>query len=356
MHPTTQTKAIPSGEQMQDFCLALEDHSASFERTMDRLRKVPDDGNALGALFRIAHTLKGDASMCGFGLVVPLLHAMESVLSRVRAMEVPFTDAIGDLVYLVVDSIQSSVDSLLATHTIDASRIGYLDSRVASIATTSARLVDESARAFISGKSESPGLRPHNTAYPNGAQSDLVLFRQLASQLDARSPALRARSTRVVQIALRANALAGSPVSPQQLEAAALIHDLGMMFLPDALWLRPGALNDADRRALRSHPELGGAIISRIPGWEEAARMVREHHEMPNGRGYPRGLFGKEICSGAHLLAIIDAFESIMLKQSNRGRTRSFIRAVAEVNANPQQFAIEWLEPFNRATRDVLRI
>ena len=79
--------------------------------------------------------------------------------------------------------------------------------------------------------------------------------------------------------------------------------------------------------------------------------MISQHHEMPDGGGYPQGLRGEEICDGAKILAIVDAFEAVMLKHIHRGKNRSVLRAIAEVNACDNQFAPEWIEPFNQIIR-----
>lgn len=72
---------------------------------------------------------------------------------------------------------------------------------------------------------------------------------------------------------------------------------------------------------------------------------------MPDGAGYPKGLGQKEICDGAKILAIVDAFEAVTLKHGQRGHTRSMLRAIAEVNACDKQFAPEWIAPFNAVIR-----
>ena len=82
--------------------------------------------------------------------------------------------------------------------------------------------------------------------------------------------------------------------------------------------------------------------------------MIAQHHEMPDGQGYPNRLRADEICDGAKILAIVDAFESIMLKHSERGKTRSIMRAIAEINACNNQFAPEWIEAFNRVIRQTV--
>jgi HD-GYP domain-containing protein (c-di-GMP phosphodiesterase class II) len=75
---------------------------------------------------------------------------------------------------------------------------------------------------------------------------------------------------------------------------------------------------------------------------------------MPDGQGYPEGRVGNAICAGAKILAIIDAFEAVTLKHSHRGESRSLIRAIAEINACDDQFAAEWIEPFNRVIRKMV--
>lgn len=79
--------------------------------------------------------------------------------------------------------------------------------------------------------------------------------------------------------------------------------------------------------------------------------MIAQHHETHDGTGYPAGLKGDEICDGAKILAIVDAFEAVILKHINRGKNRSVLRAIAEINACDKQFSPEWIEPFNRVIR-----
>lgn len=101
-------------------------------------------------------------------------------------------------------------------------------------------------------------------------------------------------------------------------------------------------------------PQLVGGLLQRMPGWTAAAEMVRQHHETHDGKGYPEELAGDAICAGAKILAIVDAFEAVTLKHSHRGQSRSLIRAIAEINACDDQFAAEWIEPFNRVIRKML--
>jgi len=126
---------------------------------------------------------------------------------------------------------------------------------------------------------------------------------------------------------------------------------LGMLFLPESLWLKAGKLSDEEKLLLRNHPGFGGGLLQRMEGWQVASEIVMQHHEMPDGGGYPGGLKDDQITPGAKILAVIDTFEAVMLKHSKHGGNRSLVRAIAEINACDNQFAPEWIVAFNSVVR-----
>ena len=356
-HPT-----LPDRESLQDFFDALKEHAQTAERETVRLRKTPDNHDAISALFRAIHNIKGDAMLCRFDTGAVLAHPIESLLSRTRGGDIPFSEMLAEVILLAIDRLELAAEAALAGKPLTHLKLVELARGLEAMASLQGSEIDSYCARVIEATT---GFRPA-TAQPSfdhsparisperDAGRDLAFFRTLALQLDARSPMLRDRSVRISRLALEANELAGRPISPDQLEAAALMHDIGMMLLPDALWLKLGQLTDEERRSIRAHPGYGAGLLERMNGWQEAARIVLEHHEMPDGKGYPNGLTASQICPGAKLLAIVDAFESVILKQAHRGRSRSFLRAAAEINANPNQFAPEWIDPFNRVIRGLL--
>ena len=62
---------------------------------------------------------------------------------------------------------------------------------------------------------------------------------------------------------------------------------------------------------MRNHPEIGFRILSRIKFLEESAKLVLQHHERYDGRGYPQGLKGEDIHLGARIFAVADMFETL---------------------------------------------
>ena len=105
------------------------------------------------------------------------------------------------------------------------------------------------------------------------------------------------------------------PVPPQYLEVlarAAFLHDIGKMAIPDRILLKPGPLDDSEKRIMRTHCEIGYNMLSRIPFLREAAEIVLAHHEFFDGAGYPRGLRGEQIPLGARIISIANALDAML--------------------------------------------
>lgn len=351
---------IRDQEAFREFVDALADQIPEIERSITELRRDPTDRNLVAALFRGLHTIKGDAAMCRVDLGVMITHPIESVLARLREGELGFSELLAEVVLLALDRLELAVEALGAGRRLDTLKLPELVGGLETLGRAAPDQVDAQAARVIeavTGFRPAAAARMATTALTGAIhdmQSDLSLFRQLATLLEARSPLFKGRTERVLRLVLDTNIAGGSPVDASQLEAAVCMHDVGMMFLPEQVWLRVGRLAQGEMEQMRQHPALSAGILARMPGWNEAARIVREHHEMPDGRGYPEHLEGDTICAGARILAIADAFEAVTLKQSHRGQSRSLLRAIAEVNASDTQFDPVWIEHFNSVIRSRL--
>lgn len=351
---------IADRELLIEFRDALNDQVATLERQVANLRRAPNDRESIGSLFRALHTIKGDASICRFELGVRIAHPIESLLVRLREGKLVFSPLLAEAILLALDRLELAVEALLAGRSLESLRFAPLIDGLDKLSLSEGTGIDVGAVALIEAVT---GFRPVGAdakLIPRGPgrrhdkTNDLKFFQTLALQLEAHSPLFKGRSGRLLRLALDTNAQAGKPVDSTQLEAAVYLHDIGMMFVPESIWLKVGALSDAERRALREHPSFAAGIAERMEGWQEAARMIAQHHEMVDGKGYPQGLTDDMIVPGAKILAIIDAFESVMLKHSHRGEGRSLLRAVAEINASDTQFSTEWIEHFNKVIRGMV--
>ncbi len=353
---------ISDKDALEEFIESLSDHAPSIERDIARLKKNPEDREVIGSLFRSIHNVKGDAALCKVDLAVAIVHPIETVLARFRNDEIAFSDIIAEAVLLAFDRLELAAEGLLSGKSLDGLRLLALVQGLEKLALASDSEMDDCAGELIEAIT---GFRPAAEASnsirgrassissksKSQAAEDLRFFHTLANQLEARSTLFKGRTMRLLRLSMETNEMMGKAVDPMQLEAAVYMHDIGMMFLPESVWLKLEHMTPDEKLILRTHPDYASGILSRMDGWSEASGMVAQHHEMPNGEGYPIGIEAAQICDGAKILAIVDAFEAVMLKHINRGRNRSVLRAIAEINACDNQFSPEWIEPFNRVIR-----
>lgn len=98
----------------------------------------------------------------------------------------------------------------------------------------------------------------------------------------------------------------------ETLRLAGLVHDIGKLGVSSDVLLKPGALDELERRAVERHPEIAAAILLPLHGIERIAEAVRAHHEAPDGSGYPLGLVGEQIPPLARVLRVADVFCSLL--------------------------------------------
>jgi len=92
---------------------------------------------------------------------------------------------------------------------------------------------------------------------------------------------------------------------------AAIVHDIGKIYVPAEILMRPRKLTSAEMGLVRLHPEAGYTILKDIDFPWPIAEMVYQHHERIDGSGYPRGLRGKEILFEAKIIAVADVVEAM---------------------------------------------
>jgi diguanylate cyclase (GGDEF)-like protein/putative nucleotidyltransferase with HDIG domain len=95
------------------------------------------------------------------------------------------------------------------------------------------------------------------------------------------------------------------------IEAAALLHDMGKLAVPEYILNKPGKLTDAEFEKMKLHASVGADILSAIDFPYPVVPIVRHHHENWNGTGYPAGIKGTDIPIGARILAVVDCFDAL---------------------------------------------
>src|SRR5579884_2698492 len=166
-----------------------------------------------------------------------------------------------------------------------------------------------------------------------GQQLCLSTIEALTSAIDARDPYNIGHVECVKQCALAiARSLSLSEEEMAALQAAAMLHNIGRLGVPDHIFLKADTLTPEEQEKLRTHPVLGARILASIPFPWPVVPLVRHHAEHWDGSGYPDGLKGEAIPRGARILAIANTFSALQ-RDSPLGLACSPNQALAEIAA-----------------------
>lgn len=137
--------------------------------------------------------------------------------------------------------------------------------------------------------------------------------------LDAKDSFTLGKSRRVTFFALKmANYFNLKSEDKGKLELAGLLHDIGMIGVPEAVLNKTGALNQDEFESIKKHVGHGVKILEDIKQLKEVVEIIKYHHERFDGSGYPFGLKGEEIPLSARIISVADAYDSMVSDRSYR--------------------------------------
>jgi diguanylate cyclase (GGDEF)-like protein/putative nucleotidyltransferase with HDIG domain len=116
----------------------------------------------------------------------------------------------------------------------------------------------------------------------------------------------------------------------EALRAAALLHDIGKLAVPEHIISKPGKLTPEEFEKMKIHPVVGAEILERVEFPYPVVPIVRSHHEKWDGTGYPDGLKGEEIPIGARILAAVDCLDALASDRQYR-KALPLDQAMAEI-------------------------
>jgi hypothetical protein len=109
-----------------------------------------------------------------------------------------------------------------------------------------------------------------------------------------------------------ADELAVAPESRQELEFAAMLHDVGKIAIPNEILNKPAALTSSEFEVMKSHTIEGQYLLDRVGGLlGRVGEIVRSCHERWDGKGYPDGLRGEEIPFFSRIVFCCDAYNAM---------------------------------------------
>jgi putative nucleotidyltransferase with HDIG domain len=151
---------------------------------------------------------------------------------------------------------------------------------------------------------------------------NLATIDTLAQAIDAKDQVTHGHIQRVLRYAVRLAHELGMTDDAQlrALEAAALLHDVGKLAVPEHILNKPAGLTPAEFDKMKQHSEIGAQILSSIEFPYPVVPIVRHHHEFWDGHGYPAGLKGTNIPIGARILSVVDCFDALTSDRPYRPR------------------------------------
>jgi putative nucleotidyltransferase with HDIG domain len=155
--------------------------------------------------------------------------------------------------------------------------------------------------------------------------------RALSNAVEARDAYTGKHAERVAAYGLAIARAAGIDVADEpQMEFGFLLHDIGKVGVPDAILFKPAPLSSDEFSRVAGHAEIGSKILRHVDFLEEAALIVRHHHERWDGTGYPDGLEGEQIPLAARVFAIADTLDALTTDRPYR-KAVGFAEARAEI-------------------------
>lgn len=159
---------------------------------------------------------------------------------------------------------------------------------------------------------EMTALKVHRTpVQPDQDQKYLKTLLRLADAVDRCD--MRAHSiTSSLWVKKLAEAAGMNSAELEELKLAGRLHDIGKGIIPKATLIKPGPLNHEEWNMIKRHPVYSAMLMTPSKNLDAIQPLVRHHHEHYDGSGYPDGLYGEGIPMGARILAVVDAFATMI--------------------------------------------
>jgi putative nucleotidyltransferase with HDIG domain len=284
----------------------------------DDAKVLTAEVRSLGERFRIDTAASGDEALdlvrrTDYAVVVSDLKmpGMDGIrfLTRVRELR-------PDTVRMVLTGFATRDNA------IDAVNDGYVFRFLTKpCPTTALRTAIEAGVAqfrLIRDQAELQGLRKVHRAMAG-------IIQGFTSLVEARDPYTAGHQRKVTALSLAmARHMGCDEDTLNGLGMAAMVHDIGKLYVPAEFLNKPGKLTEAEFSIIKSHPKVGFDILDPVDFPWPISRIVLQHHERVDGSGYPQGLAGAQILPEARILAVADVVDAIQSHRPYRpGRGRA---------------------------------
>ncbi len=175
----------------------------------------------------------------------------------------------------------------------------------------------------------------------------LDVIRLIMGAMDAKDPTTAGHSERVAELSRGlARDLGLPPREVDEVYFAGLLHDIGKIGIPDRILNYPEQLSAQDMEVMRQHPDIGASIMGKIELPTSVRSGIAEHHERPDGAGYPHRLTGQELSLTGRIIKIADVYDALSSKRQYKDPLPQDAVYRALTKGKGKEFDVKLLEVF----------
>ncbi len=154
------------------------------------------------------------------------------------------------------------------------------------------------------------------------------------SAVEIRDPYTAGHQLRVAKLSCEiANEMNLNKLQLDAIRIAAILHDIGKIYIPNEILSKPSALTETEFSVIKNHPLAGYDILKTIDFQMPIAKIVYQHHEKLDGSGYPQGLIGNEIMLEARIVNVADVVDAMISQRPYRS-SQGIDDALEEIKVN----------------------
>jgi len=365
----TQTSADEDFDDdlINDYREGFNDHYEIIVNCIATLETTPDSDETIDEMFRSMHTVKGNARILMFAQLAEFLHSIEESISAAREHKITFTALLGEAITLSLDKAKEISEKIFSHSVDDDPSIETISSVFLQMQTCKQNEVDPLCAIIIKEVTgfdiEATNINTELTIpepikgsqiiepqfstemvqemilyidekTPEHLKERLGYMRYLALLLETKIPHWQGRTFQLLKLSKVFNQAMDNPLENHQIEMAVYLHDMAFSFLPNSLMLKKEKFNTDELALMQTHTQIAADFIGINDEWKEARDIVLQHHERSDGGGYPNKLVDEQICIGAKMLSIVDAFMAMAAPRPDRPYKRSVLTALNEIKSN----------------------
>jgi len=262
---------------IKDFLDDFTDAYEELQQTLVQIDQFSSDKELINQLFRTVHSIKSNLRMVALDRLSEIVHTLENILDDVRNDRHTYAQGTSDIILVVIAQVRElSIEQFRDEDNSDKTNYLYNaihhlcmvepDQLEKAIIDTLKKVDpdgDHSAtnqeQNFVETSNEETTETPsQDISTPQIKNSeDMVFFIELSQNIEDALPNWQGRNQRILDLCLKMNTLANTPVEPEQLAAAVYLHDMGMSFVPHEILTKPSKLDCDEELILGNLCHLG---------------------------------------------------------------------------------------------------